>query len=512
MQSNDWSTEFLRPDDQMPAGGETSFTTSMSRRTVLGAAGALGLAGLTAACSGMSSTNDSSGGSAGTGTVRVWTVQSGPETEAFERAQLEAFGRRNPDIGVELQVLPPEQFANAMQLAFTGGEDIPDVFRHSAGQGVHLRSALERGWVRPVTEFITDEFASRFPHWVYDGASALYVDGEAYGVPRADTFANGSRMLYYNVDILERFGFSGPPETWSEFREIAAKISTDGNNAVYGTALVGANIASFQILQNLAGPQHYRDDAETPISLLTGEPAMSEPSLVETVELLQAMNRQGSFTPGWETWAPSDAIQQMASGRLGMYIFPIFHAAQLRQANPDLNLGIARPPVPDAGRSGSRAPADTVLPWWMMSAEVRDPEAAWRLMDFYGSVEYQRAGFLEEQRISIMPGVYDGIDVDQDTLAIREIAQDLVRQRPSPSRRSPEADTFYDTLVADAPRPAPAELYVNAIVTESDFAATAAEYDEAVTQLIDEKIAAGAIDSMEAFTFPDWDPLEDYEG
>ncbi|WP_129664016.1 ABC transporter substrate-binding protein [Phytoactinopolyspora endophytica] len=503
------------------AGGNGRVSAGPSRRDFLrttGILGAAGLSGILASCGGDdppssegNASSPSSGGGQGGGTVRVWTVPTGPEDEQFQRAQFDQFAQDNPDVEVELQFFPPDQYANAMQLAFTGGQDTPDVFRQSSGQGLDLRGAHGRGWVRPITEFLTDDFTARFPDYVYDpDRSPLYIDDEAWGVPNADPAVNGSRLLYYNIDVLGEFGFDAPPSTWSEMREMAAKITTDGGGRVYGTAPVGGALKTAMILQNLAGPQPYRSDAEPPISLLTGEPAMSESSMVEMVELLQSMNSDEIFTPGWETWDPTQVLQQMAAGRLGMYIFPVFHAAELRKANADLNLGIASPPVPDSGRAGSRAPANGVMAWWMMSSEARSPEAAWRVLDFFGSVDFQRAAFEDQGQISIMPGVYEGIEVDEDTTRIREVAAEVVRNRPEPTDVDPAVEEFYENLVSNGPRPNPLERITEAITRGTDFRAAAEAYDEELAETIEAELERSDLGTMDAFVFPDWDPLEEY--
>ncbi|WP_353809712.1 ABC transporter substrate-binding protein [Agromyces sp. SYSU T00194] len=480
-----------------------------SRRDFLKFSGAVGggiaVGALLAACAPAGSTSTTRT------TVRLWTVAAGPTDESFLRGQLDAFEQANPAIRVDLQVFPADQYANAMQLAFTSG-DSPDVFRQASGQGIDLLSAHGRNWVHPITEFLDDDFTGRFPERVYDPElSSLFIDGEAYGVPSADPVTSATRLLYYNEEILAGAGFSSAPSTWSEFAEAAEKITRDGGGDVFGTALVGTSPSIF-ILQNLAGPQPFRDVATSPLSLLTGAPALAEPSTLETVSYLSDLNARGILTPGWESWNSNEAIQQMASGRLGMYMFPNFHAAELRRANPDLPLGIAAPPVPDSGKAGTRAAQDNVLGWWMMGSETESPEAAWQVLDFLGSVDFQRAASSELGDISVMPGVYEGQDVDPDVVRIREIADEIVRYAPNPFLADPSASALYAELLAGQPTPAPRELLFEAITRGSDFRPVAEQYDETIAALLPDALAASGLSDMSAFTFPEWNPLEDYAG
>lgn len=493
--------------------------SSPSRRTFLRAGGLLaGTALFPGTLSACSSDDDGGGDSSpsprGTGgqvggTVRVWTVPASPEDEAFQTRKFDAFMADNPDVTVELQFFPQDQYGNAMQLAFSSGEDAPDVFRMAGGAQITLPNAYSRGWVRPIDEFLTDEFRGRFPAWLFDpSTSPLIIGGEAYAVPRPDPALNALRPLFYNIDVLEANGYGEPPATWSEYREMATKITVDGSGSVYGTATYNMSLA--MVMQSLAGPQPYSDYHLPQISLLTGEPAMSEPTVVETLEFWQDLHRDSVLTPGWESWAGGpDIIQQMVQGRLAMYLAPIWHADELRLNGPDLNLGIAPTPIPDSGRAGSNPSRTGAAPFWSMSAEASNPEAAWRVLDFFGSLDFQQAAYQELGIDSLMPGVYEGVEVNEDTQRLRQISEDLVRLRPDPGIADLDALQFYEDLVAQGPTPAPGELMFDAVTNDKDFAAMAEQYDADLAPVM-EQLLQGSDVSIDAFVYPDWDPLEDY--
>ena len=53
--------------------------------------------------------------------------------------------------------------------------------------------------------------------------SAMTYEGGVYGIP----YFTDAGMLYYRKDLLEQAGYSGPPETWDELKEMALKTAQD---------------------------------------------------------------------------------------------------------------------------------------------------------------------------------------------------------------------------------------------------------------------------------------------
>jgi trehalose/maltose transport system substrate-binding protein len=53
--------------------------------------------------------------------------------------------------------------------------------------------------------------------------SAMEYEGGVYGIP----WFTDAGMIYYRKDLLEQAGFSAPPETWDELKEMALKTAQD---------------------------------------------------------------------------------------------------------------------------------------------------------------------------------------------------------------------------------------------------------------------------------------------
>lgn len=63
---------------------------------------------------------------------------------------------------------------------------------------------------------VEDDMQAYFPAIVENNT----VDGKLVGIP----MYTDAGLLYYRTDLLEQYGFDGPPETWSELQEMAMTI------------------------------------------------------------------------------------------------------------------------------------------------------------------------------------------------------------------------------------------------------------------------------------------------
>lgn len=441
-------------------------------------------------------------------------LEADAETEALYREQLEVFMQENPDVEVELLIYPTEQYPNAIQLLFQS-DDAPDIYRTGGQATTQLPTSHQRGWVRPLDEFITEAYKARFPEEVFDPVnSGRYIGGEIYGIPFVNARWPLLRPLFYNADLLREYGFDGPPETWNELRSMAAAITEQGNGRVYGLASFGENIdVAVGGLAQTAGSGPYIGRLNTPINRTTGEPAAADPALVAAVELVKEMNAEGTLTPGWETWGNDQMFQQFALERLAMFVGSSWQAAEIRALNPDINMDFAPVPVPDEGRGGYSS-IDTQNTYWVMSSQTENPEAAWQVLDFFTSVEFQRAFFRLTGTPVAVTEAYEGVDVPEDTARLITLAEKTLRVAPNRGSKHPDAETLIAAISTNEPQPLLRELMLLAITRNEPYLPMAEAYDQEVEQVIEEQIGelqeAGSDITKDALSFPDYDPLQDY--
>lgn len=92
------------------------------------------------------------------------------------------------------------------------------------------------GWALPLDDYVDQSLQDEY---LDSYISANTVDGTLYALPGdADAL-----MFWYRTDLLEKYDYDGPPETWSELIEMAQTIKEGEDNPnLRGITFQGANI------------------------------------------------------------------------------------------------------------------------------------------------------------------------------------------------------------------------------------------------------------------------------
>ena len=147
--------------------------------------------------------------------VNLTWVGPGPGNEfEFRKAQAAEWNAANPDIQVKLiegPVSATDRIGLYLQSFQAQSSDI-DVMQ------------IDVIWPGDLAENLIDfneyggaeAVADDFPAIVQNNT----VDGRLVGLP---WFTDGG-LLYFRTDLLEKYGYTAPPATWTELEEMAAKI------------------------------------------------------------------------------------------------------------------------------------------------------------------------------------------------------------------------------------------------------------------------------------------------
>jgi multiple sugar transport system substrate-binding protein len=182
---------------------------NLSRRDFLKLGGA-GLAGAallgTAGCGG--------GGESGSNDV---ILSFGEDSTGTLPKLIEQFNKQSKDFKITYRQMPVDtgQYFDKLRTELqAGGGDIDVIL----GDVIWPAQLAANGWVLDLTDRFTD--ADEF---LPGPMQAATYEGKVYAVP----WYTDAGLLYYRQDLLEKAGYSGPPATWDELKEMADKVKQD---------------------------------------------------------------------------------------------------------------------------------------------------------------------------------------------------------------------------------------------------------------------------------------------
>ena len=135
---------------------------------------------------------------------------------------------------VEYEIVPYENAREKQVLNFSAKGDLTVALVDL----VWIGEFAESGWIVPVDTFAKDASITD-PNLDLKGFFPLLLsafgswDGKVYGLP----FDNYSGLLFYNQCMLKDAGFSGPPQTWDELKNVYAPKLTNPAKKQYAYAL-----------------------------------------------------------------------------------------------------------------------------------------------------------------------------------------------------------------------------------------------------------------------------------
>lgn len=194
--------------------------------------------------------------------------------------------------------------------------------------------------------------------------------GRQYGMP----FAISIPILYYNQDMFEREGISGPPKTYDEMREIAKKLTHDDQFGIYIGYSITGNWEVQCMIENYGG-QMIADDRKSV--------AMGDAGL-KTFELLNALQNEDMSMPALSgVEGGMQGTQLWSAGKVGMFISTI---AGLSGHLKDCQFTVLTAPHPDDGSGKRSVPAGGNCLYVLKSDEAREA-ASWAFMKFITAPE-----------------------------------------------------------------------------------------------------------------------------
>jgi trehalose/maltose transport system substrate-binding protein len=322
----------------------------------------------------------------GTAVAQTITVAAGAVGQELEltRAAAQRYMEANP--GVTVNVLDVPDGADArlgLYLQFFEAQSPEvDVFQIDViwpgDLAVHFVDLYDYG--------AADVVDAHFPAIVENNT----VDGRLIGIP----WFTDAGLLYYRTDLLEQYGFDGPPQTWSELTEMAQTIQ-DGERAAgqadfwgfvwQGNAYEGLTCNALEWMASNEG-----GTIITPDGVITA----NNPNAVEILEL--AASWVGTISPSGVTGFMEEDARNMWQAGNAAFMRNWPYAYSLGQQEGSIiagNFDVA--PLP-AGDAAGATPAATLGGWQLaVSRYSANPELAADVALFFASYEEQQIRAIE---------------------------------------------------------------------------------------------------------------------
>ena len=286
-------------------------------------AGFLMLILILSGCAGESNSSSDSGSESGDKTKISFMHWRGEDKAVFDEIIAE-FQKENPDISVEMNIYPSDQYLGTAQRMLQEGST-GDVF--ASFPGAQFQSLQEAGIFEDLS---SEKFVSNFDENLI---SVGQVDGKQYALPYQLVF----NMPIYNKGMFEELGLE-VPKSWSEFQALCDTLLENGITPI---AFPGADIGPNQFMNSMV--MNNAPDEKIFAKLLSGEEKLTNEWWVKTLEDFQLLEQKGYIQKNALGTNQDAAMAMVANEEAAMLATGSYHMASLLGLNPELQLDLLAP-------------------------------------------------------------------------------------------------------------------------------------------------------------------------
>lgn len=437
---------------------------------------------------------------------------SGPRTD-FMTDLFEKYQEAHPNITVQYDHFPIPDQQQLLSVAIQNNT-LPDVFQ--LAPNIPGPQLVSQGLVAALDDVIPnfEEWKAGFPpNTFFEGVNVF--DGKTYTFPITSNQWLTNALLY-NVEYVQEAGYdpAAAPLSWDEFREAARKITEAGQGQYYGfliggqqTNTLGQIVSQFAELAGAKGGDFNWE---------TGEYNFGSDAFVAAIDLLVALNDDGSIFPGSMQLSNSAAREQSPTGIAGMFLQGQWNIPQWATRNPDFVFDVGFQPLadPNTEMTLTYGPGGANQRWVSATTEV--PTVAGDILHYLGTIEGQVAWGTHTQGAD--PPLFAEAReaagaTDPRMQRVIGLTEAWMRLAPDPAVRNP--DVAQVRLELRPVSPDLGELVQGVLVGQvSDAAAALQDLQDRASAELDRAIAAaqeqGADVSRDDWVFPNWDPTQDY--
>lgn len=312
-------------------------------------------------------------------TVTFWSHTHPPMVELNEQL-IELYEEQNPDINIEYQVIPNNQFFEKMLVSMSTGVG-PDVI--NMGNGQLVSDYIPRGLVSEMdVEAMGFESIDELQElYVPAGLEGAEHDGKYYGRPSE---FNTDMLVIYVPDLVEAgYDADWAPQTWEELGEVAgdlSKFDESGNQTHRGFDLLylhaGWYSSQFQVFASQTGCELYNEDAT--------ESTANSPECIEAAQLWHDMiYKYEAANPKLTSGASTVPLQDYIDGGVSMTFIQPWGMELIRQGDAERWENSKIVPLPQVDPEN---PVTKVSGYyWAVNSQSEVKDEAWKFIDFLAS-------------------------------------------------------------------------------------------------------------------------------
>jgi multiple sugar transport system substrate-binding protein len=384
-------------------GSGASAGRKLNRRDFLKMSGA-GLAG--AALLGASGCG---GGGGGSGNI---IFSMGPDDPGKTYTKLvDKFNKQHKgEFQVTVRTMPADtgQYFDKLRTEFqAGGGDI-DVI---GGDVIWPIQFAAQGWVQDLSDNFPEPEQNKFLPAPIN--ASIYEDG-IYAVP----WFEDAGLLYSRVDLLEQAGYSAPPETWDELKEMAVKTAQD-TGTKYGFLFQGKNYEG-GVCNALEYIRTHGGDVLSDVT--SGEVIIDSPEAAAGLETYRSMITSGAAPQAVSNYTETEGDPLFENGESVFFrewpgVYGDIGTGKFKVKQDQVTVS----PVDPGNQSSS-----TLGGWtFMINAQTDMPDEAWEFVKFMSSFESFKYRAINGGYITARKAILDDPEV-QKAIPTVKLAKDVL--------------------------------------------------------------------------------------
>jgi multiple sugar transport system substrate-binding protein len=313
---------------------------------------------------------------------------------------------------VTIRTMPSDtgQYFDKIRTEFqAGGGDI-DVI---GGDVIWPIQFAAQGWVQDLSDNFPEPEQNKFLPAPIN--ASIYEDG-IYAVP----WFEDAGLLYSRVDLLEQAGYSAPPETWDELKEMAIKTAQD-TGTKYGFLFQGANYEG-GVCNALEYIRTHGGDVLSDVT--SGEVIIDSPEAAAGLETYRSMITSGAAPQAVSNYEETEGDPLFENGESVFFrewpgVYGDIATGQFKVKQDQVTVS----PIPvDPGNQSS----STLGGWtFMINAQTDMPDEAWEFVKFMTSFESFKYRAIEGGYITARKAILDDPEV-QKAIPTVKLAKDVL--------------------------------------------------------------------------------------